>query len=370
MRLRRAHLERFKRFDSPGIDIDFQNLATEEIADRFLILGDNASGKTTILQAIALTLSLAQRRTQSVRDFRWTGWVADRFLAQGEPVVELQVEFDDDELLATQDAASRWWDATHPTGRKGFVAPGNSNKVTLRLEGQRIRTLGDENEIYQFQGRSYAAAGAKFDGTLRDLFPRIPGVFWYDQFRNSAVATANDPKDSGDRASFSSTNDDYQFLRGIQTLDNILKSWHRTREERGPHPRGDYLGQLEALYGQAFPGHTFSGLEYIYDGPTPSADRFTLSDGMHRYALPEMSSGEQSVFPILYEFVRQQIHHCIVLIDEIDLNLHPPLAQRLLGMLPILGRNNQFIFTTHSRAVSSLVSPHTVHRLPEGHPCL
>lgn len=367
MRLRHAHLERFKRFDWPGIDIDFENKATEEIADRYLILGDNASGKTTVLQAIALTLSLAQRKTQSIRDFRWTGWVADRFLALGDPLVELQVEFDDDELQATQDAATRWWDATHPAGRRGFVPPGTSKRVTLRLEGQRIRTLGDENEIFQFQGRSYAAAGAKLDGALRDLFSRIPGVFWYDQFRNSAVATINEPTE---QASISSTNDDFQFLRGIRSLDNILKTWHRKREERGRHPRGDYLGQLESLYGQAFPGHVFSGLEDIYDGPTPVADRFTLSDGKHRYALAEMSSGEQSVFPILYEFVRQQIHQCIVLIDEIDMNLHPPLAQRLLGMLPMLGRNNQFIFTTHSRAVSSLVSPHTIHRLPEGHPCL
>lgn len=370
MRLRHAHLERFKRFDSPGIDIDFQNKATEEIADQYLILGDNASGKTTILQAIALTLALAQRKIPRIHEFRWTGWVADRFLAQGEPIVELQVEFDDDEILAVHEAASRWWDATHPLGRKGFIAPGTSKRVTLRLEGQRIRTLGDENEIYQFQGRSYAASGAKFDSELRKLFPRLPGIFWYDQFRNSAVATANDPKDSTESSTYSSTNDDYQFLRGIFTLDNILKTWHRVREERGPHPRGDYLGQLETLYGRAFPGHVFAGLENIYDGPTPVADRFVLSDGKHRYALAEMSSGEQAVFPILYEFVRQQIHNCIVLIDEIDLNLHPPLAQRLLGMLPNLGRDNQFLFTTHSRAVSSLVSPHTILRLPEGHPCL
>ncbi|WP_263747283.1 ATP-binding protein [Plectonema radiosum] len=34
-----------------------------------------------------------------------------------------------------------------------------------------------------------------------------------------------------------------------------------------------------------------------------------------------MSAGEQSVFPIFYEFVRQQIAHSVVLIDEIDLNL-------------------------------------------------
>lgn len=74
MRRRHARVERFKRFDAPGIDIDFQNKATGEIADRFLILGDNASGKTTLLQAIALTLSLAHVTRESAQvmvGWRW-----------------------------------------------------------------------------------------------------------------------------------------------------------------------------------------------------------------------------------------------------------------------------------------------------------
>jgi predicted ATP-binding protein involved in virulence len=68
-----------------------------------------------------------------------------------------------------------------------------------------------------------------------------------------------------------------------------------------------------------------------------------------------MSAGEQSVFPIRYEFVRQQIAYSIVLIDEIDLNLHPPAAQFLVRQLPKIGPTGQFIFTTHSEAVSDIV---------------
>jgi AAA domain, putative AbiEii toxin, Type IV TA system len=96
----------------------------------------------------------------------------------------------------------------------------------------------------------------------------------------------------------------------------------------------------------AFPGRSFAGVEEIFDGPTPTDDRFVLTDGSRTYTLGEMSSGEQSIFPILFEFVRQQIHRSVVLIDEIDLNLHPPLAQLLLGLLPRLGEGNQFLFTT------------------------
>lgn len=360
MKLRRARIENFKKFAPPGVEIDLRDEALGEVAEQYLVLGDNASGKTTVLQAIALTLALAQRKTRTIERFSWTGWAPERLLLRGDPVVELEVEFEEDEIAATHEAARRWWDLAHPTSIDTLVEPGDSRVVTLRLEGTRVTTPAGRRQIYQFQGRSYVAAAIKSDPQLRRLWSRLPGVFWYDQFRNIALPGAREqPEDESPR-----------FVVGVERLEEILKSWVRTRELRGPHPERDFLGDLEKLYSQAFPGHGFGGLEPVFDGPTPAGDRFVLSDGRNSYVLGEMSSGEQAVFPILFEFVRQQIHRSIVLIDEIDLNLHPPLAQTMIAMLPRLGEGNQFLFTTHSRAVTALVSPRRIFRLQEGLPCL
>jgi predicted ATP-binding protein involved in virulence len=38
-------------------------------------------------------------------------------------------------------------------------------------------------------------------------------------------------------------------------------------------------------------------------------------------------------------------HYSVILIDEIELHLHPPMQQTLLRALPKLGKNNQFIIT-------------------------
>ena len=96
-----------------------------------------------------------------------------------------------------------------------------------------------------------------------------------------------------------------------------------------------------------FSGTSFRILSHVSEGhPSPSDYYFMLSDGNRTYDIEEMSPGEQSVFPMLYEFVRQRIRNSVVLIDEIDLNLHPPLAQSLLASLPRLGPNCQFVFTT------------------------
>jgi predicted ATP-binding protein involved in virulence len=83
-----------------------------------------------------------------------------------------------------------------------------------------------------------------------------------------------------------------------------------------------------------------------------------------------MSAGEQSVFPLLYEAVRLQFHHSVLLVDEVDLNLHPPLAQALVRALPRIGPECQFFLTTHSEAVTSVISPEQTLRLPGGRLCL
>ncbi|MCB9551056.1 MAG: ATP-binding protein [Myxococcales bacterium] len=82
---------------------------------------------------------------------------------------------------------------------------------------------------------------------------------------------------------------------------------------------------------QPFPDRRFADCEprYVSGLPTPDDYYFMLADGERTYDLEEMSAGEQAIFPFFYDFVRQQIGQSVVLIDEIDLNLHPPLAQTL-----------------------------------------
>ncbi len=112
--------------------------------------------------------------------------------------------------------------------------------------------------------------------------------------------------------------------------------------------------------------------EPIYrDGvPSPEDYYFMIREGERNYDIEEMSAGEQAVFPMLYEFVRQQIKNSVVLIDEIDLNLHPPLAQGLLSSLPALGPGCQFLLTTHSESISSIFSRDKIYRLEGGKLCL
>lgn len=114
------------------------------------------------------------------------------------------------------------------------------------------------------------------------------------------------------------------------------------------------------------------GLKYqpSNDSPTQMNIYFTLYDGYRTYDILEMSVGEQAVFPMLYEIVRQQISYSIVLVDEIDLNLHPLAAQLLVNQLPKISPACQFIFTNHSEAVNDVIGKEETYRLLGGSLCL
>ncbi|HVP48191.1 MAG TPA: AAA family ATPase [Bryobacteraceae bacterium] len=370
MRIESVSITNFKRFRS--LDLEIKNRALDEIADQFLILGDNGSGKTTVLQAIALSLSAASAITRGIDDFDWVGWVPGRYQRWGTPTVELVVHFSAEELDATQEAARRWWEFSQNRRPQGtvFTEPGRESHVRLRFVGEHFPD-NSRAELFQFQGRRYAAALLATDQSARDLFERLPGIFWFDQFRNLAAPPVVTELSRPDGTNGESTGR-VSYAVGVARLRDYLNKWKLARMTKiTPSIGHDFLLELENLYEKVFPGRSFSDPEPMYVGgiPSPSDYYFTISDGSRTYDIEEMSAGEQSVFPILYEFVRLQIKNSIVLIDEIDLNLHPPLAQRFLRLLPQIGRDCQFIYTTHSESVSEIVSPEQVARLEGGALC-
>lgn len=368
VKVARIYLENFKRFQTHEIQV--RNALTQDVAERFLVLGDNGTGKTTVLQAVALCLSMACGRTYSVSDFNWLGWLAGRYERWGRPFVELEVHFDEAEIAATREAARRWFDARSPQATvegRTFVEPGESRVVTLRLEGGHCYAPSRE-EFFQFRGRGYAAGLLRTDSGARRLFDRLPGVFWFDQFRNLATPPPPEDQNSGTQGG---TGGRVSFDVGVARLRQHLNRWQLNR--LNPYtPRPDYLDELEQMYQRIFPNRSFGNPEpmFLPGVPSPEDFYFIINDGARSYDIEEMSAGEQAVFPILYEFVRQRIRHSVVLIDEVDLNLHPPLAQAFLAALPLLGPNCQFLLTTHSEAVTGVFSREQIHRLPGGRLCL
>ena len=98
MKLERVVIKNFKGVRA----VEFPtNAAPHALRALTALLGDNGSGKTSVLQAIALTLSMATRRTRDMASFSWHGFLPERVPSLGPTFVELVVAFEPEEVSLT-----------------------------------------------------------------------------------------------------------------------------------------------------------------------------------------------------------------------------------------------------------------------------
>jgi energy-coupling factor transporter ATP-binding protein EcfA2 len=338
------------------------------------LIGDNGSGKSTVLQAIALTLSLATRRTVEPTSFNWHGFVPERVSSLGATFVEIQVAFEAEEVQLTRELFLAWQDSLPSERRQTMriVPPSDLRTVTLRFEGGHLASPEGFAAINQFLGRYYIKSLRGMRPELEEQFAKLGDVFWFDQHRNLGSLLAGEMKSE----SLYSGSKNYQevsegWYAGVDQLREYLVGWwgfHTTPGRKGK----DFIPLLEQRMAAVFPGTRFIGIMPRGGTTSPKAnDFYFLIDRDGRvYDLAEMSSGEQAVFPLIYEFVRLDIQRSVVLVDELELHLHPPEQQRLLSALPQLGPDCQFLVTTHSDYLATAIPNEQEVRLERGMRCL
>ena len=191
--------------------------------------------------------------------------------------------------------------------------------------------------------------------------------FWFDQHRNLGSASAR-RYSAGDAPDKGKEN----WQAGVEQLRQYLIGWWGYHTSPNKSNGKDYIPELEKRFLAVFQDRRFAGLAPKENGGSHGADDFyfLLESQSHAYDLAEMSSGEQAVFPLIYEFVRLDISNSLVLIDELELHLHPPEQQRLLASLRHLGPDCQFIVSTHSPFLTDAIPNEHEIRLEGGHRCL
>jgi predicted ATPase len=349
-------LENFKQFKKKYLD--FRDSETGLAKDLIVLVGRNGSGKSTVLQAIAAMLGAATGRLKSPADLDWPGFnltLANK--AWQRPLsAELEVGFSVDEMNATVEYFKRTYIAQDPDA----VPPAKHPNVRLRLEPEKqIVRAGTHSEVFQFHGLDYARIAVKHAPEGFALFKRVGTVFWYTEHRTTNSLTPTEA--NGEEMTF-----DIDLLR--RRLSDYMV-FHERRVRDGRKLRmgeRDLFEELEKAYQTVFPTRRL-------DGPVPQAEIDNVlaepwfylyeENGRSSYELSEMSGGERAIFPMLFDFANWNIHNSVILIDEFELHLHPPLQQGLLKALRNLGENNQFIITTHSDAVAEVVPDQAIYRL-------
>lgn len=347
MKIRQLTFQRYKRFRDFKLDFHADD-PSSGASEVFLLVGDNGSGKSSVLQAIAAMLGTATKQISSPDKLMWPGFAFDTLSAsyRGYSNVRLTVEFDEKELRATQE----FYDESDYSKSANNVRPASEPMVTLVWNTDpearypvSAEPLGTQYFV-QFQGRRYAYNLLYRRIPKPEMFTRIGGVFWYTDHRTSHSLAPFEAEGNGDAP-----------IRQIDTLPGIRQlfaKWFAANNKK--------VEKFNDYYGKLFPNRKLGGVTDVYGDSLP---QIFFDDGKNQYDVEELSAGERALMPILLDFVEWGINNSVVLIDELELHLHPPLQQALFTLLPKLGVNNQFIVTTHSDHIANLSAHDFIKRV-------
>jgi predicted ATPase len=339
--------------------------------DMILLVGNNGTGKSSILQAIAMLVGAAVKPFTSPSDLEYPGFKWDNIQRGRMPVdVRATLQFNDEEIEATQQFSSALAER-YPD--KTFVPPGNNQEIELYLDYVEdvVRAEGTASAFFQTKGYQYALQLSKFERNFDRLFQKVGSIYTYHEQRTAASIQS-----SGLSGDANGNGDTHTVVVDENLIKEVLFKWfvfhqNATNRRRGFELREgqrDFFAELEQKYQLLFRGHSFKGFapKMMPDQFLDTAQDFWLFDGTNDYEFSEMSGGERAIFPMLIDFANRSINNSIVIIDEVELHLHPPLQQLLVETLPRLGRNNQFVMSTHSEFVVSLFPEQQIIRLENG----
>ncbi len=351
MRISKIELRSFKKFVDRKV-FSFKDKNEYDDTDAILIVGNNGVGKSSILQAIVLTTATATREGFQIDQFDWPGFDHEHLQTGRFPLeIKCSYEFTDDEVDAIAEYAEALIEKGIPLGR-----PARYKRVQLSYDyhNRKVTTKLGAKAYFQFSGYQFAKRLTKYVDQQNLLFDRVGNIYWYTEQRTSySISNALDTE--------------VPQLEWMRSFLASAYSFHiAVTDEKRPLINGqfDFYESLHELYKKVFPNRFFVGSAPDFDAyEAAKAPYFYLSDGKNQYEIAEMSAGERAIFPILLDFARWNINNSIIIIDEVELHLHPSLQQSFVRALFSLGKNNQFILTTHSESVAVMFDQDQIIRL-------
>lgn len=309
-----------------------------------LIMGPNGSGKTSVLDAIVMVVRLLenpyQPRFREALEFS----VAQIVRGSGRQAqIEFEYDRSEDEARAINEVFAalekeppfQFNRDEPPISTPAIVVwayPKQGNFYGLRNFS--VESTNSLIEVLGARGQITQAVSLKL--IPPSLFQRIGGVCYLDQ-RRSFQPVKNLSLEPLDKLPF----DDVLSWLSLY----YRKHFHWNHEKYGE----SYWHQIQRLFNQVCEPVKLIRLE-----SGPDFDTIIVENHQTEYDLLQMSSGEHQVLRILVGMAAEVAINSIVLIDEIELHLHPIWQEKLIEALREEPSNNQYIFTTHSPIVRQL----------------
>jgi|SRR5690554_302346 len=319
--LTKLKLKDFRLFKDFSLDFDKQLT---------VIIGNNGAGKTTILEAVAKCLS----------------WVSARMLTatgKGSPIVEHDIRNELNvsgvseqqsyaEITSYFDLSSDKFDLTLAKAREGFSGRVGSNVQYSETLGEVYRLLG-KNNLVPLPFFAFYSVGRTLKNSSSKSFPVAK--------MSSRFAGLNDGMVAGSNLDRFFSN--YIVLHNLAE-DSDNKSKHQAQ-----------LSLLNGLLENAVEGVS----DFKVKRPA-GHDAIYVKHGQTEVEIWQLSDGQKVLLALVGDIALRLLtlnagveepiknSHGIVLIDEVELHLHPKWQRQVIATLLEAFPKCQFIVTTHS----------------------
>lgn len=275
-----------------------KNLKLDNLGSTVIIAGANGSGKTRLKQAIVQTL-------------------------QGSPLISMTIA------------------ATRKEEEEAKYFNGKTISVTKGVQNQ---VLNNYINSRKYLSSGYVGSLVQIDSNRNVETLKYTPVNWL----------GGDPDDTESELTFyfnpfsNRWSNFMQYIhqkaasRDKKLADELKKNPKNGEQIILDHP--DPLKKYKDIFAELLPG------KELQDINPASPKEFHFKEGEGK-PLPfkSLSSGEQEVVKVVFDVVRKEIKHSVIIVDEPELHLHPTLTFKLIETLKKIGdHTNQFIFLTHS----------------------
>ncbi len=366
MIIKRLRIENFHCFRNT--EFDFADQTT-------VFIGKNGTGKSSLIKSLCDALSFIFNKSNNswgfsslanevtdlgveninVREIYHNGRIADYVSLQGTAKMKSQEGENPDKNI--EDTLKLEWDFRKNSYEKATLQSSLYKDAYIKF-----RTLLDKTDRYPllvYYSDRYPHVNTNLGTNVKALLNedneigRTWGYYHWNEFTSCTEIWQK------------------RFIRISNLLISIERSLNESEDEKA---RATLLEQREKIsreieyvtgYLKTFTDNSIEGLSdrsadfkissVSVDGVTDFYLKFTFSDGVQR-AWYELPAGLERLFSIVFDmayrsFILNQGRHVpggIVLIDELDLHLHPSLQQDVLLRLTHTFPEVQFVIATHS----------------------
>jgi predicted ATP-binding protein involved in virulence len=329
MRVKRLQMQSFRGIGDLTIDFDEK--------EPTVFIGINGVGKSSILDCLAILLSrfssAIQYSTASVKSFR-------------EEDIKNDKNETHNEIISDFESQSFTWSLTKV--KKGRIKDTNTNLSEINKIVENIRHQLSLSETYNLPALIHYSTNR----AVLDIPIRIKKEHDFQQiatYENFLTAT------------FSDFRIFFEWFRKQEDLENEL------RLENNPDYRDKQLEAVRQAISFLIPNFTKLRVRR-------SPLRMTLQKDGEELIVNQLSDGEKCLLAMVGDLARRLAIANpglknpldglgVVLIDEIELHLHPKWQREIIPALTRTFPNCQFIVTTHSPQVISQVKPQGIYIL-------